>query len=159
MKRKAFTLTEVVVTVLILGIMAGALVLSPNSSKQSAKREAERTAAKINRLIATADRMHITLWIDVKDDSLEIRTSKRYDADDEPQEKFPVTPGCSYSRYQTTKHFSYNVSSSESVKSHENFTMNNINVDVDTDPQGKYNIQVKDSASSLYYVVIKENES
>ena len=156
MKQRAFTLTEVVIAVLILGIMAAAITLRPASAKQTAKREAERAALKISRLIETADRNHSALWIDVKDNKLEIRTIKKYDSN-APKEEFKPTEGCSYSRYNTTKYFSYNVPSSEIIYSHENFTMNNISVDVNADPKGKYNIQVKDSASSLYYVIINGN--
>ena len=78
MRRRAFTLTEVVVSILVMGIMASAIVLSSSSSKQTAKSEAERAAALIGRLIERADRTRSAFWLDVKNDRLEIRTGADY---------------------------------------------------------------------------------
>ena len=158
MRRRAFTLTELVVAMMILTIMGAAMTLSTGSSKQTARMEAERIAVVISRLIEKADRMHGAFWVNVKDDRLEIRTGAEYSSAAREGD-FKATAGCSYSRYGNPKmHMSYNVPS-DNIKtaSHQNFTMNNISVDINAEPQGKYNIEVKDSSSSLYYVLINGN--
>ena len=63
MRRNAFTLTEVVIAILVLGIMAGAMSLSPGSSKQTGKREAERIVTQLYRLIETANRKHVSFKV------------------------------------------------------------------------------------------------
>ena len=63
MKRKAFTLTEVVIAILVLGIMAASLTLSPDSAKQTAKREADMIVTQLYRLIETANRKHVSFKV------------------------------------------------------------------------------------------------
>lgn len=63
MRRKAFTLTEVVIAILVLGIMAASLTLNPDSAKQTAKREADLIAAQLYRLIETANRKHVSFKV------------------------------------------------------------------------------------------------
>ena len=63
MRRKAFTLTEIVIAILVLGIMAAAMTLSPGSAKQSAKREADRIVAQLYRLIEYANRTHVSFKV------------------------------------------------------------------------------------------------
>ena len=63
MRRKAFTLTEVVIAILVLGIMAASLTLSPNSARQTAKREADLIVTQLYRLIETANRKHVSFKV------------------------------------------------------------------------------------------------
>ena len=67
MRRKAFTLTEIVIAILVLGIMAGAMTLSTGSAKQTAKQtsklEADRIAAQLYRLIEYANRTHVSFKV------------------------------------------------------------------------------------------------
>ena len=164
MRRRAFTLTEVSIAILILGITAAFMTLSTNTAKQTAENEAKRLAAKINRLIERTDRTHSALWVNVTDDGIEIRLSETYSETSDPAEKFNATKGCNYSGYNASKNFAYNIpilNQTKQADSHgetyEYFTMNNATVDVNAEPKGKYNIQVKDSRSSLYYVLINGN--
>ena len=52
-----FSLTEVVIAITILGIMAAAITLSSNVGKKTAKAEAEEIAARILRVTKIADRI------------------------------------------------------------------------------------------------------
>ena len=63
MKRKAFTLTEILIALLILTITAAAMTLSPSASKQTAKREAERIVTQLYRLIEIANRTHVAFKV------------------------------------------------------------------------------------------------
>ena len=159
MRRRAFTLTEVVVSILVMGIMASAIVLSSSSSKQTANSEAERAAALIGRLIERADRTRSAFWLDVKNDRLEIRTGADYGTA-ERENDFNASKGCSFSRYGTDKkHLSYNVPALAVQNStHRNFGMNNVMLDIKSEPEDSdYNIQVKSSGStSDYYIVLHE---
>lgn len=56
--RKAFTLTELVVGIMVMAITYAAMSLSSSAAKQTAQHEAERLAAYIFRTIQKADRMH-----------------------------------------------------------------------------------------------------
>ena len=63
MRRRAFTLTELVVAILILSIMAAAMTLSPSSAKLTAKTEADRITAQLYRLVETANRKHVAFKV------------------------------------------------------------------------------------------------
>ena len=63
MRRNAFTLTELVIAILILGIMAAAMTLSTGSAKQTAKMEAERIVTQLYRLIEYANRTHVSFKV------------------------------------------------------------------------------------------------
>ena len=63
MKRNAFTLTEVVIALLVLGILAASLTLNSDSARQTAKREAERIVTQLYRLMETANRTHISFRV------------------------------------------------------------------------------------------------
>ena len=62
-KRNAFTLTEIIIAILVLGIMAGAMVVSSGSAKQTAKREADRIVMQLYRLIEYANRTHVSFKV------------------------------------------------------------------------------------------------
>ncbi|MBQ4429913.1 MAG: type II secretion system protein, partial [Synergistaceae bacterium] len=55
---KGFTMVEVMVTVLILGVMAAVLTINPKAAEHSAKREAEKVAVYIGNLMKKSDRIH-----------------------------------------------------------------------------------------------------
>lgn len=63
MRRNAFTLTEIVIAILVLGIMASAMVLNSSSSRQTAKREADLIVTQLYRLIETANRKHVSFKV------------------------------------------------------------------------------------------------
>ena len=60
MKRRAFTLTELLISMLVMAILAGAAILNIDAmGRQSAQREAEKVAAFI-RETGTNDTCHLT---------------------------------------------------------------------------------------------------
>lgn len=64
-KRKGFTIVEMAIVILILGIMASVMTFSPEIAKQTPKREAERLQMYINRMKDAADRRHMNFDIEV----------------------------------------------------------------------------------------------
>ena len=115
MRRRAFTLTEVAIVILILGIMAASITLSTNTAKQTAENEAKRLAVVLNRLIETADRTHSRFWFIPKDNNIYISRDEVYNfSTDIEQLKFKVSSGCSFSSSlvalgYNTKGSTYNV--------------------------------------------------
>ena len=93
MKRRAVTLTELVVGMAILSVLAGAFSLSPNLWSYTAKREAERLAAKLTAATRKADatRTNFTIKIDRAVMTLEWQTMGG-----EVDEFFHAHTGCSY---------------------------------------------------------------
>ena len=63
MRRKAFTITELAIAMLIMTTMAAAIALSTNTAKQTAKNEAERIVTQLYRLIETANRTHVAFRV------------------------------------------------------------------------------------------------
>ena len=63
MRRKAFTITELAIAILILGIMAAYVTLNINTSKHTAKSEAERILAQLYRLTETASKKHVSFKV------------------------------------------------------------------------------------------------
>ena len=55
MKRQGFTIIEMAIVILVLGIMASIMTFSPEIAKQSAKREAERVTFFLNNKMRRAD--------------------------------------------------------------------------------------------------------
>ena len=109
MRRNAFTLTEVIIAGLVLGIMASAMTLSTGSARQTAKREAERIVTQLYRLIERANRTHISFRVyfkyEAQTDHLIVKwqtaeTSLFYDDEkyfnkDGHTEKIEISRGCS----------------------------------------------------------------
>lgn len=63
MKRKAFTITELAIAMLIMTTMAAAVALSTNTAKLTARMESERIVTQLYRLIETANRKHIAFRV------------------------------------------------------------------------------------------------
>ena len=157
MKQRAFTLTEVVIAVLILGIMAAAITLRPDSAKQTAKREAERIAAVINRLIETADRMHSRFWFIPDSNDIYMSNAKIYYKGSTPKEKldFNVSGGCSFS--SSPKLLGYNTEGSTVSNVIINTVLTpsvRVEVSEQTKDNAKYTITVTGAGTSPCYVYI-----
>ncbi len=99
MTRKAFTLTELLVGIAIMAILAASASMSARHfSSQTAKHEAERTAAYIQTHLRRADKTHDVLWFDVTAQGIEVRTGKDNDKADLVSPSFEVRTGCSFSQ-------------------------------------------------------------
>lgn len=68
-KRGAFTVIELFIGIAVMGMISSVALMSVNMAKQTAKREAERVAAYIYRVIQSADRrgQDFTLDMDFQD--------------------------------------------------------------------------------------------
>ena len=101
-KHRAFTLTEVLVAVAVMSIMAGVMALnSATVGKQTAKREAERVAAFIQGHISRENIARRGLWFQVKTDSIEVWHGFDYNTSRLQSPPFNATSGCSYTASQT----------------------------------------------------------
>lgn len=57
MRRKGFTLVELIIAIMIMGILAGAMTLNSTMSRQTARKEAEKVALLLSSLTQRADRI------------------------------------------------------------------------------------------------------
>ena len=109
MRRNAFTLTEIVIAILVLGIMAGAMTLNSGSAKQTAKREADRIVMQLYRLIETANRKHVSFKVlfdgtEQKDYvRIEWQTPTTSDFYNTGYTELNITKGCSIQNLNNTK--------------------------------------------------------
>ena len=156
MRRKAFTLTEVVIAILVLGIMVASLTLSPNSARQTAKREADLIVTQLYRLIETANRKHVSFKVlfdgtEQKDYVLvewqTPETSQLYNIG--YYRELKLTKGCSI------KNLNRSVNDSNSMASVENDTFNLVYGIGDNSflPPGM-TLQVKGQDESIHYIII-----
>lgn len=156
-KRRAFTLTEIVISIVILGIMAASLTLSSSSSKQTAKMEAERIAVVMNRLIDSAGRTHSRFWFIPENNEIYISREKDYYSST-PREKtnFKISPGCSFSSspemmgYNTIENTRY---SNVVIDTSETPAVR-VEVSDETKDDAKYTITVRGADSSTYFVYV-----
>ena len=75
--RKAFTLTELLIGILIMVITAGVLTLNTGKmGHQTAKREAERVAAYILACMRKADIRQDTFWITITNEGIELKAGE-----------------------------------------------------------------------------------
>ena len=106
MKKVAFTLTEVLVAITIMSIMAGVMALtSATVGQQTAKREAERVAAFIQGHISRENIAQRGLWFEIKTDSIEVWHGLKGNTNAVP--KLNANQGCSYG--PSTAKLCYNI--------------------------------------------------
>lgn len=106
MKKAAFTLTEVLVAIAIMSIMAGIMALNSASvGQQSAQKEAERVAAFIQGHITRENIAQRGLWFEVKPDSIEVWHGLKGNTNAVP--KLNANQGCSYG--SSTAKLCYNI--------------------------------------------------
>lgn len=141
---RAFTVTEVMIAILIMAISSAAMLLSASSAKQSAQHEAERLAAFIYRTIQKADRIHqgfdMNMDFEEKGDVKEYYVTIRWWGNNEDK-SFRATKGCRYS---------------------DDFKGNELDELVYNSQKRRFNtggtITVTDSQGEKYYVVIASTE-
>ena len=140
--RKAFTLTELVVGIMVMAITYAAMSLSSSAAKQTAQHEAERLAAYIFRTIQKADRIHKGFNMEVATDSTEgyqyIKiTWNEVGAENSKnvEDSFKVSAGC---RYENFPSLTYN-------EKNKQFNSG-------------YTIVIIDSEGKEYYVIIASTE-
>ena len=159
MKRRAFTLTEVVISIVILGVMAASVTLSTSSSKQTAKMEAERIAVVMNRLIESAERTHSRFWFIPEDNEIYIARTEGYNKSSSETEKldFKVSSGCAFSSSPKILGYGYNIGSSVTSNIVIDTSVTSavkIEVSNETKSDAKYTITVTGAGTSPYFVYI-----
>ena len=114
-KRKGFTIVEMAIVILILGIMASVMTFSPEIAKQTAKREAERLQKYIYKMVDIADRRHMNFELEigpiVETGKIELKIRWINSSKTNPYgnyETFTPTAGCSYRFTKTTTSIKYN---------------------------------------------------
>lgn len=143
--RKAFTLTELVVGIMVMAITYAAMSLSSSAAKQTAQHEAERLAAYIFRTIQKADRIHTGFNMYTGQD---INTSEYFieikwpGGEKNHDRSFKPSPGCKY------------------VDNFDSTTSDGENTYMPEDKRFKWggHITVTDSEGEVYYVIIAATE-
>ena len=98
MMRKAVTLTELLIGIAVLSILAGTMSLSNNAfNRQTAKREAERVAAYIQAKILASDRTHDGLWFTIDDKTISLRRGISFDVAVSKDQPLEANTDCSFS--------------------------------------------------------------
>ncbi len=107
--RKAFTVVEIAICILVLSIMATVMSLKPDAVKQTAKREADRVAAYVYSLMEEASLRHVPLNIQVGTTPEGIsRFVVTWNNNGlTPDVSFKASPGCKYEA--NVKEFNYNL--------------------------------------------------
>ena len=153
MRRKAFTITELAVAMLIMTTMAAAIALNTNTAKQTAKNEAERIAAVINRLIERADRTHSRFWFIPEENNIYIALTKDYNKNSTPKEKldFKINSGCSFSSSPTIMGYNTEGSTTSNVIIK---TAVRVEVSSETKDNAKFTLTVTGADASTCYVYV-----
>ena len=164
MRRRAFTLTEVVIAILVLGIMAAAMTLSTSSAKHTAKMEAERVSMMISRQIERADRMHGAFWFMIKNDGFYIFRGIDYVNGKEEKLDFKISSGCKCSAVDSYVNMCYMADNEDKIPTGNHIKISKRNVSVSIEDEAKtatdkgvFNILVTGEGTPAY-VVISQNE-
>ncbi len=109
MRRKAVTLTELLIGIAIMAILAGAMSLSQGTfGKQTAKREAERVAGYIQAKLLASDRTHDGLWFVIDEHRISVKRGRTLDEAVSKDQDLEANTDCSFTkiklRYRTTPH-------------------------------------------------------
>lgn len=105
-KHRAFTIIEIMMGILIMTIVYAVSLISIDSAKQTAKREAERVAAYLYRQIEKAERIHKNFYIEVYTDFIRVNWYDINTIDD----SFKAHTGCKYSAKFKNEEGRYNAS-------------------------------------------------
>ena len=153
MKRRAFTLTEVVVSILLLGVLAAALTLSPNASKLTGKMEAERIVTQLYRFIETANKTNVSFKVlfdgeeQTESVTVEWQTPTTSQSFHKGQDKLTLSKGCSIKN-----RYGENASNNMNSLGTENFYLV-YNLGDTGFPKGM-TLQVKGQDNSIYFIRI-----
>ena len=96
MKRQGMLLVEVMIAMLIIAVTAGAFSLSSDIWTVTAKREAERLAAKLNSAMNKADREHISFNLKIQNNEMRIIWQNPFKTEKANTEYLLPSAGCKY---------------------------------------------------------------
>ena len=162
MKRTAFTLTELLIGMLVMAILAGAAILNIDAmGRQSAQREAEKVAAFINTNLRRADITNDNLWITIDSSCVDIKqgsfTSKALhdNAASVPNSPVKASNGCTFQSDNKRLIYPSNQEQSLGTTKFKPIPAGAA-VNVSTNSGGKYYITVNGADSETLYVLIGE---
>ncbi len=153
-KYRAFTLTEVLVAVAIMSIMAGVMALnSATVGKQTAKREAERVAAFIQGHISRENIARRGLWFQVNENN--IRVWYGFNRQEQEMPKLNANQGCVYTMVDTKTNLCYRT---KSVPSDWVLIADDSTVITDSGTNGQHYITVNGADKKSLNVLIGRNQ-
>lgn len=94
-RHKGFSLVEIAVVLLLFGVAAAYMVISPNVAKQTAKHEAERVVAYLYKKMDKADKINTNFSLDVRDYVIKTNWYAHGDTDGDGDD-CQATAGCKY---------------------------------------------------------------
>ena len=149
-KLRAFTLTEVLVAVAVMSIMAGVMALNSSTvGQQTAKREAERVAAFIQGHISRENIAKRGLWFQVNENNIQVWNGLK----NKEQELKPLNAnqGCVYTI--TSSKLCYRIR--ESVKPSEwELIADDSTVVTDSGTNGQHCIKIEGADKKYSNVII-----
>lgn len=149
----AFSMTELLVTMMLIFILAGVMTLNPDLAAQPARREAERLAAKLESLMKKADRMHIGFYMKVSGDAISFQwmKEKAYEAENiEPD--FIASTGCFYSVHDR-KDLGYNTQAREGSQNIKSTVKIFVSDKEEPAHKNYYSIKIETRKESCYLIV------
>lgn len=109
MRGKGFTLVELLIAIMIMGILAGTMTLNPMSARQTAKKEADRVVAKLVSLVRKADREYNSFMLSFDNRTTHTSFDVQWiSGNNNRDNSFTASSGCSFT--PQTQYFYYNVS-------------------------------------------------
>ncbi|MBQ3347689.1 MAG: type II secretion system protein [Synergistaceae bacterium] len=113
-KRRAFTLTELIVGVVVMIVTLGVATMSLRSMDQTAKRETERLVAYIYRQMDKAERIHAIFTLLIDKTAVQIKWNSYTDWEIEHR----ASDGCTYEDNYGTKSITYKPTNKMFVPGH-----------------------------------------
>ena len=149
MKRyRAFTLVEIIIAIMLMGILAGTMTLSGSKARQTAQKEAEKVAALLKSATQRADLVKVGFTLKVENNSIDISWDGTYKPHDliTPLE---ASKGCSFGPDTTYEHKKKDYSFYISIEDSENKI-----------PENKiyHQIKVTGADNKTLYVVISSGD-
>ena len=155
MIHKGVTLTEVLVAITIMSIMAGVMALNSSTvGQQSAKREAERVAAFIHGHISRANTAMRGVWFQVNEDNIRVGYGFKYDAQQIQYPDFKANTGCKYSQHQLFYNIESQTNQLSATNNQWSMIPKNSTVVTDSGKNGQQCIKIEGADQKSLYVII-----
>ena len=113
-KRRAFTLTELIVGVVVMIVTLGVATMSLRSTDQTAKREAERLEAYIYRQMDKSERIHTNFTLLMDKTVVYIK----WDGYTSWKIEHKASDGCTYNHNYGTKNITYKATAKMFIPGH-----------------------------------------
>ena len=153
-ERRAFTLTEVLVAVAVMSIMAGVMALNSSTvGQQTAKREAERVAAFIQGHISRENIARRGLWFQVNGNNIQVWNGLQTNSQELPP--LNAKQGCVYTIDKTK--LCYRIKQT-AIPAGWNSIEDDSTVVTDSGINGQHYIQIQGADKKSLNVIIGRNQ-